>query len=211
MPSRNAPTIDVPRPPQQRVKLDISVAVDTRVGRLPAGITCDKPVDDLSMEGLSHIKYIMLNAQPVAHAARIRNIICRAAGTVRLLSEIALIVQCHRHTRYIVPLFQQQERARRAVHAAAHRSENLFFHHNYLLSDKTTALLPKSRKAEPVCILIFYYQPPRRIISSMQCFAARRVSSLMVISSPASPFRTFSTSTSVVAFMFGQISCLLIG
>ena len=137
---RNAPAADITGTAQQRIKLDVFVAVNARIRRQAALIAGNKPVNDLFMKNIAHIKDIMINTQTRAHAACVRDVIGRAART-RLFADIALIIQRHRHARHVIALLQQQHCTRRAVHAAAHGCENLFLH-SMVLSSKRTAPLP---------------------------------------------------------------------
>ena len=112
-------------PPEQTVKFQMPVAVDTGIGCLSAFIACHKFADNMFFKVILKIKDIMGDPQAAGNAAGILRVIQSAAGAVFLVS----VVEPHGGTHAAVACLPHHPGGNRAVHAAAHTDQSLFLFH----------------------------------------------------------------------------------
>ena len=86
---------------EQRRKLQVAVAMRARNGRAARDVFADEIRDDRALEFPLEVHDVVRDVQPVGHAARVVQIVDRAAGAEARLA-LGLVVELHRHTNHIV-------------------------------------------------------------------------------------------------------------
>ena len=83
VPCGDALGADAPGGADQLIKLDLRVAETARDGGFPGQVAFDEGADDLLLEALLEIDYVVRNTQKFRHPPRVINIIQRAATAAR--------------------------------------------------------------------------------------------------------------------------------
>ena len=121
----HAAAAQLPRPLEQLAEFQIAVAVDAGVGGAAGIIGVHKFIDDVGVEFLGEIEYIVGNAHPPGHAAGVLHIVQRAAGLGPVGGLHLPGVQPHGGADALEARLLHQQRGHRAVHAAAHSDQSL--------------------------------------------------------------------------------------
>ena len=104
---------------EQEIELDVSIALNARIRRLPRRVSRDKGRHHVALELLGVVKDVMINSEHLGDATSIVHVGDRAAARVRHAAP-----QLQRGAHDVVPLFNEQTSRHRRVNAATHRYQN---------------------------------------------------------------------------------------
>jgi hypothetical protein len=117
VPRRDRLGVEPLGPLDERGELQIAVAVHARDRRPARRVLADEVRDDVLFERPLEIDDVMRNADRGGDAARVIQVVERAAAAERDLA-VRLIVQLHRQPDDVVPLAREKRGGHRAVHTA---------------------------------------------------------------------------------------------
>jgi hypothetical protein len=95
VPCGDVVTAEFVRLAQQRVELDVAIALHARVGRAPAAVLVDEVADDRVGEGASEVQHIVRDAKPPCDTTRILHRAQRAATAMSRV-RMRLLPNLHR-------------------------------------------------------------------------------------------------------------------
>src|SRR5690606_34451835 len=115
---------------QQEAKADVPVAVEAGVRRDALAVALDKAVDDAALEHLARVDDLERDAELPRDEVRVEHLVTGAAAVVpaafgRRAKAARLGPQAQHNALHVVTLLDEECRADRAVHAAAHRDDDL--------------------------------------------------------------------------------------
>ena len=111
-------------------EFQIVVAVDAGVWRAPGKIAAHELLQDLFVEFILKIEHIKGDAELICHAARVRDVLQRAAGARAGDAGVVVGKQLHRAADAVIALLKHQLCGDAAVHAAAHGNERFHLKHH---------------------------------------------------------------------------------
>ena len=123
------------------VKFQITVAINTGIGRTSMFIGIYKTIHNIFFESLREIKNIIFNPHSVAYTSGVLHIIQRTAGFLPFNSYIFIVKQFHSCSNTLVTGFFGQQSCYGAIHSTAHG--NNCFSHSFIPSylNKSVLLL----------------------------------------------------------------------
>ena len=133
MTRHHAVTAQLQTPAQQMVEFQIAVALDAGVGGGAAFVAADEIADDLFVEIVGEIEYIVTHAQTGGHLAGVFHIVQGAAGAADLGTDIGVVKKTHGGAGAVVAGVQGEVSGHGTVHAAAHGDQGFLLVHNALL------------------------------------------------------------------------------
>ena len=104
----------------QTIKLQVTVAFDTRVGRNTDGMIVDIRLNHIAVKIFGEVKDQVINSKLLSNSTSIINIAHAATASVAVATP-----EAHRDTNDFMTLFKQQCSSNRRVNAARHRYKNL--------------------------------------------------------------------------------------
>ena len=126
MPGHNKVPLQLVHPLKQFAKLQVTVTVDTWIGRTAVSVGFDKAVDNCAVKMLTEIKHIKRHIQLIRHCPGILRIVQRTAGLCPLNAQIFILIQLQHHTDTVRSRLLRQKSRHRTVHASTHRNNRLF-------------------------------------------------------------------------------------
>ena len=112
-------------PAQQEVELDLVVAGEARVRRAPPVVLLAEVVDYVGLELALEVHDVVGDADGLAYAAGVVDVLHRAAALALPRHVLALDgPQPHRHAHDVVALPRQQQGGHGGVYASAHRDDH---------------------------------------------------------------------------------------
>ena len=147
MPGRDGVAGEGPGPLIELFKLQIAVAVDAGIRGSPVPVALDEGGDHTVVKGFGEVEDIKRHAEPEGHAARVLDIVQRAAGLLRFRGILFPGKQAHGAAHAVEALLPQEKGGHAAVHPAAH-GDQYFFHHFPLVTAEANSSLreePDSR------------------------------------------------------------------
>jgi len=106
---------------EESIELEMTVALDARIGCDPAGVIGDVRVDDVTMEIVGEVEDQMIDSELLGHAPRVVDIAHAAASGVTLTTP-----QAHGDTHDLMPLLEQKGSGDRRIDTSGHGDK--YFH-----------------------------------------------------------------------------------
>lgn len=108
---------------EQVVELYLLVAADAGNRRLPGDVAVGEGIDHRVLEALLVVEHVMRNAERLGDAARVVDVLPRAAGA-GAVRRLAVVVKLQRHPDDVVASFLQEPGDNRGIHAARHGDDH---------------------------------------------------------------------------------------
>ena len=114
---------------EERVELDVGVAVETGVWRATFGILVDELIDDELAEWALQIQRVVRNAQSLGNAAGVADVLNGAAlTTAGVVLGLRLGPEAHGDPDDLIALLDQECCRDGRIHAAAHADDDALSH-----------------------------------------------------------------------------------